>query len=354
MGSDVKKRQYTLAEIAQHIGATLQGHGDIVVRGLATLGGADQDQISFLNNSKYTKYLAATKAAAVICSQEHAALCPVNALVLADPYMGYAKAAQLFAPSTQRSAGIDPTVVVGEGCVIAATAAIGPRVVLGDGVTVGEHTVLHPGVVVGDRVSIGDHCVLYPNVSLYHDVQIGHHVMIHAGAVIGSDGFGMARDPKGVWVKIPQLGTVEIHDHVEIGANTTIDRGALENTIIGRGAKLDNQIQIGHNVVIGEHTAMAACTGVSGSAKIGKHCIISGMVGIAGHIELVDGTVITGMTKVSKSISKPGIYSSGTTVESHRSWLKNAVRFKQLDDMAQRLADVEKNMKKELEEGCFE
>jgi UDP-3-O-[3-hydroxymyristoyl] glucosamine N-acyltransferase len=263
---------------------------------------------------------------------------------MADPYMGYAKAAQLFDASPIQTPGVHPLAVVGPDCVISPTASIGPYVVLGRGVQVGEHSVLHAGVIISDAVRIGSHTTIYPNVSVYHGVQIGDHVIIHSGAVIGADGFGMARNARGEWLKIPQLGIVEIHDHVEIGANTTIDRGALENTVIGRGAKLDNQIQIGHNVVVGENTAMAACTGISGSTKVGKNCMISGMSGLAGHIEVADGTIITGMTKVTKSLTKPGIYSSGTVVESHKTWLRNAVRFRQLEDMAQRLAELEKKI----------
>jgi len=346
----VSKPQYTLGEIAHHLGATVKYKDESastaslnrVISGIATLTSAKEDEISFLSNSKYEKFLSNTRAAAVILAPEQVPYCLVDALVLSDPYLGYAKAAQLFDLAPSPSPGIHPTAVIGEDCHVADTASIGAYVVLGRGVSVGERTVIHPHVVLSDHVSIGNDCILYPQVSLYHHVSLGNGVIIHGGAVIGADGFGMARNEKGEWIKIPQLGTVEIQDQVEIGANTTIDRGALENTIIEKGVKLDNQIQIGHNVVLGENTAIAACTGISGSTKIGKNCMISGMVGFAGHLEIADGTIITGMTKVTKSIKKRGVYSSGTGIEPHETWLKNAVRFRQLEDMMQRLASLEK------------
>lgn len=336
-------KSFTLSDIAKHINATVKGDPDKQICGLAPLQSADTMQLAFLDNPKYRKFLQSTKAGAVIVHPDEQDNCPVDALLSETPYVAYAKAAQMFAYQANIAEGIDSQAVIGNNCNIAKSAKIATNVVIADGVTIGEHTTIHPGCVIGDGVMIGEHCVLWPNVTLYHGVKLNDHVIIHSGAVIGSDGFGMANQ-QGEWLKIPQLGTVIIHDQVEIGANTTIDRGALGDTIIGKGVKLDNQIQIGHNVEIGEHTAIAACSGVSGSTKIGKHCMISGMVGFTGHFEVCDNVIITGMTVVSKAITKPGIYSSGTAMEPHKQWLKNAVRFRQLDDMAKKISYLEQQL----------
>lgn len=333
-------RSLTLAQIAEKLQVKLHGDGSKHISGLAPLQAANSEQLAFLDNPKYRKFLRTTLAGAVILHPSEREHCPVAALLSEQPYVTYAKAAQLFAFTPTVSTGIHPTAVIGNHCDIAANVSIGAYVVIADGVTIGEATTIHAGCVIGENVRIGKQCTLWPNVTLYHEVQIGNQVILHSGVVVGSDGFGMANQ-NGTWVKIPQLGTVILADDVEIGANTTIDRGALGNTVIGKGVKLDNQIQIGHNVEIGEHTAIAACSGVSGSTKIGKHCMISGMVGFTGHFEIADRVIITGMSMVSKGITQPGIYSSGTALEDHKSWRKNAVRFRQLDDMAKKISRLE-------------
>jgi UDP-3-O-[3-hydroxymyristoyl] glucosamine N-acyltransferase len=338
-------KSFTLAQIAQELQVKLQGDGNKLICGLAPLQTAKSEQLAFLDNPKYRKFLQTTTAGAVIVHPSEVAHCPVDALISEQPYVTYAKAAQLFTFTANLAPGIHSTATVGQACEIAATASIGPGVVLANGVKIGQRTIIHPGCVIGENAILGDDCILWPNVTLYHGVQIANRVIIHSGAVIGSDGFGMANE-KGQWLKIPQLGTVILHDDVEIGANTTIDRGALGDTIIGKGVKLDNQIQIGHNVEIGEHTAIAACSGVSGSTKIGKYCMISGMVGFTGHFEIADKVIITGMSMVSKGIKEPGIYSSGTALEDHKSWRKNAVRFRQLDEMFKKINRLEATIAK--------
>lgn len=336
-------KSFKLSDIAKHIQAEVKGDPNKLINGLSPLQSANSSQLAFLDNPKYRKYLQSTKAGAVIVHPNEQEHCPVDALLSDKPYVAYAKAAQLFEFKPTIAQGIHSSAVIGENCKIAKTASIAAGVVIADNVEIGEHTIIHPGCVVGEAVSIGKQCILWPNVTLYHGVKLGNEVIIHSSTVVGSDGFGMANQ-QGEWLKIPQIGTVIIHDKVEIGASTTIDRGALGDTIIHKGVKLDNQIQIGHNVEIGEHTAIAACSGVSGSTKIGKHCMISGMVGFTGHFEVVDNVIITGMTMVSKSITKPGIYSSGTAMEPHKQWLKNAVRFRQLDDMAKKVAQLEQQL----------
>jgi UDP-3-O-[3-hydroxymyristoyl] glucosamine N-acyltransferase len=338
-------KSYTLSEIAQHIGAELEGDPDKIIQGIAPLSEAQSTHLAFLDNAKYRKFLTQTRAGAVIIHPSERENCGVDVLLSSNPYVAYAKVAQLFANDPTIPQGIHPLAQIGHACHIAESASIGAHVVIGNDVTIGEGTVIFPGCYLGDGVTIGAHCVIHPRVTLYHDVVLHDRIIIHAGAVIGADGFGMANH-QGEWLKIPQLGKVIIHDAVEIGANTTIDRGALGDTILHQGVKLDNQIQIGHNVEIGEHTAIAACSGVSGSTKIGKHCMISGMVGFTGHFEIADKVVITGMTMVSKSIKESGIYSSGTAIESHATWKKNAVRFRQLDEMARKIDKLERELEK--------
>lgn len=334
---------YRLGEIASLIGAELKGDADCLISAIKPIQVAQSGDLSFISNPKYQKYLPATKASAVIVTPDLADSCPQYALIAVDPYLTYAKAATLFMPKIAMPTGVHPTAVIGEDCDIDPTAAIGPYVVLGNKTRIGPNTCIYPNTVIGQCCQIGSNVILFANVTLYDNVLIGDAVIIHSGAVLGSDGFGLAKS-QGEWLKIPQLGRVIIHDKVEIGANTTIDRGALGDTILGEGVKLDNQIQVGHNVIIGDHTAIAACTGISGSVEIGQHCLISGMVGFTGHFKVTDHVTITGQSMVSKGIDTPGVYSSGTVIESHDTWKKNAVRFKQLDQMARRIKELEKQL----------
>lgn len=331
---------YRLGDIAKDIDAQLQGDSNCVITAIKPIQEAKAGELSFLNNPKYQKYLPQCQASAVIVTKDLADTCPHHALIVKDTYVAYAKAAQLFVTKFPVTAGIHASAVVGANCNIDATATIDANVVIGDDVVIGANTHVYPGTVIGHQCQLGENVTLYANVTLYDNVQLGNGVTIHSGAVLGSDGFGLAKS-KGEWIKIPQLGNVVIGENTEIGANTTIDRGALGDTVIGKGVKLDNQIQIGHNVTIGDHTAIAACSGVSGSVDIGKHCMISGMVGFTGHFKVTDNVMITGQTMVSKEITKPGIYSSGTVMESHETWKRNAARFRQLDKMARRIKKLE-------------
>ena len=334
---------YTLAELAEKIGATVHGDENVVVSSLATLEGAKSGQIAFLANSKYRQSLSASAASAVILSQDSLSDCPTNALVMANPYMGYALVAQLLdttpasARGVHRSAVIDVSAKVGVNVSIGANAVISAGVILADGVTVGA------GCFVGENAVIGENTQLWANVTVYHEVHIGQKCLIQSGTVIGSDGFGYAPN-NGQWLKIPQLGTVIIGNRVEIGASTTVDRGALENTIIKDGVILDNQVQIAHNVVIGENTAITGCSVVAGSTVIGKNCTIAGMVAINGHMEIADGCVFTGRAMVTKAINKAGVYSSGMPCMPNKEWNKTNARIKKLDQMAQRIKTIEKEL----------
>lgn len=330
----------TLAELAELTGATIQGNGDCVITGVATLNDAKQGDLSFLHNIKYKKFLPETQASAVILSADVAENCQTNALISDDPYYAYTQVASLLQYKPANKAGIHATAVVGENCDIDSTACIGPNVVIGDHVKIGANTSIGAGTVVESFCEIGESCDIHANVTLYHHARIGSRVTIFSGVVIASDGFGNAMH-QGKWHKVPQLGTVVIEDDVEIGSNTTIDRGALGDTIIRRGARLDNLIQIGHNIEIGECTAIAACTAIAGSVKIGKYCLIGGATTINGHISICDKTIITGMSGVAHSIREPGIYSSGHIAEKNATWRKNVVRFLQLDKMARRLRKLE-------------
>lgn len=340
----MNKSQYTLSELAEVLGAKLQGDAACVITGMATLQNAQAGQITFLDNVKYRSYLADTKASAVIVSSAYAAECPTNALVLGNPYLGYAKAAKLFEQLPSAKSGIHATAVMGENCQIHPLASIGAHCVIGDNVIIDAHAIIGAHCVINDSCKIGEGSRLWPKVTLYHNVTIGQRCIIHSGAVLGSDGFGFAPNEKGQWQKIPQLGGVVIGDDVEIGANTTVDRGAIESTMIKNGVKIDNQVQIAHNVIIGEHTIIAGCVGIAGSTKIGKHCMFGGGSGVAGHLTICDGVIITGSSTVGRSINTPGVYSSFIDAQPHTHWTKNMMRVYQLDDITRKLRKVEKSI----------
>lgn len=341
---------YTLSQLAELLELKLDGDPNHRIERIATLANAGPDSLTFMADSRYRKYLDGSRAGAVILTESEREHCPGNALISDNPYLSYARATALFAPKVDVAEAIHPSAVVhsdaslGEGVVVAANAVIERGAVVGDNVTVGACT------VIGSGVHIGSDSVLYPNVTIYHECHIGKRAVIHSGAVIGSDGFGFAND-KGEWVKIYQLGRVIIGDDVEIGANTSIDRGAIDDTVIGDGVKLDNQIQVAHNVRIGRQTAMAGCVGIAGSADIGERCAIGGGVGILGHLKIADGVTVTAMSLVPNSINEGGVYSSGTPLEPKAQWQKNYVRFKQLDDMARRVKKLEKALDQKSEKG---
>lgn len=339
---------FTLEALAQLVLGECVGDSKKIITGIAPIHSARSTEtggdITFLHHPQYKKFLASTNAAAVILRPEEKADCPVDCIVVANPYLAYAKVAELFEVKVERTPYIDPTALISPTAKIDPTARIEAFCVIGDGVVIAENVVIGAHSVIGDKTEIGSGSTMHAGVTIYHHVKIGNRVAIHSGAVIGADGFGYALDDSKVWRKIPQLGRVIIGDDVEIGANTTIDRGALDDTVIAKGAKLDNQIQIGHGVYIGEHTVIAGCVGIAGSTHIGKYCLIGGGVGIGGHLEITDNVTITGMAQVTRSISKAGIYSSGTALQTNRDWHKSTVRFRHLDEMAHRIANLEKQL----------
>lgn len=332
---------YSLNELAKIVNAQIIGDADSTISGIAPISTACKGDLTYLVGGSYRKYLSETNATAVMLTQKFAAQCKVNALIVKNPEVSFAKIANLFDLRKKPKAGIHTSAVIGENCKIDPTVSIGAKCVIGDDVSIKSRTVIMPGTVIGEGSQIGEDCILYSNVTLYHQISIGSRVVIHAGSVIGADGFGYAQDD-GQWVKIPQLGRVVIEDDVEIGANVNIDRGALINTIIHRGVKIDNSVQIGHNVEVGEHTIIAGCTGIAGSVKIGRHCMIGGGVGINGHITIDDQVIITGRSSVLDSLKGPGAYSSGVNVSPHVQWFKTLARIHQLDDIAKRLKKLEK------------
>ena len=337
-------KQYPLSTLAELLQARLVGDPACVISGLATLQDASAGTLSFLANPVYEKYLSTTSASAVIVSPKMADGFVGNKLILDNPYLGFALASRLFEPGDGEQVGIHPSAVVADSAVIDPQAWIGPNVVVEDGVEIAAGVRVLGGCFIGHECRIGTNTVIKANVTLYHGISVGRDCLIHSGAVIGSDGFGFAHHQR-EWVKIAQLGGVIIGNNVEIGANTTIDRGALGDTIIHDGVKLDNLIQIAHNVEIGEHTAIAGNVGISGSTKVGCYCTIAGGSSLAGHLEITDNVHIAGVGMVTKSIDKAGQYSSGGIgMMSVKEWRKNVVRFRHLDDMARRLKTLEKRV----------
>ncbi|MBI6766447.1 UDP-3-O-(3-hydroxymyristoyl)glucosamine N-acyltransferase [Pseudomonas syringae] len=330
-----------LGQLAEFLGATLRGDKDIEITGLATLQEAGPGQVSFLANPKYRKLLVDTQATAVLLKPADAESYTGNALVVPDTYLAYARISHFFDPKPKSSAGVHPTAVIAADALIDPAASIGAFAVIESGVRIAAGVTIGAHCFIGARCEIGEGGWLAPRVTLYHDVRIGKRVVIQSGAVLGGEGFGFAQD-KGIYHKVAQIGGVTLGDDVEVGVNTAIDRGALADTRIGNGVKLDNQIQIAHNVQVGDHTAMAACVGISGSTKIGKHCMLAGGVGLVGHIDICDGVYITGMTMVTHSITEPGSYSSGTAMQPADEWRKSAARLRKIDDMARRLQKLEK------------
>lgn len=335
-------QDYTLAELADRFGLDLRGDGKTRVRGVGTLAGAGPDQLAFLANPRYRKELAGTRAGAVVLSADDAPHSPVPCLVAKSPYVTFAKISALFEAAPAMEPGIHPSAVVAADAVVDPDAHVGPFVSIGARSRVAAGAVVGPGCVIGDDCEIGAECVLVARVTLVTRVRLGARVRVHPGAVLGADGFGLAMDA-GHWIKVPQQGGVVVGDDCEIGANTTIDRGAIEDTVLEEDVRLDNQIQIGHNVRIGAHTAVAGCVAVAGSARIGRYCLIGGAAGISGHLEICDRVTITAMSLVTQSITEPGEYSSGMAVQDSRSWRRNAARFRQLDQLARRMGALTKD-----------
>ncbi len=333
----------TLGELASFLQAKLIGDENIIITGLGTLMAAKSGQLSFLANMAYVDQLQTTLASAVIVHPKQAAECTGAALVLDNPYLGYAKVSALFDTLPKPTQVVHASAVVSQSANIGSNVSIGANAVIEDHVILADDVVIGSGCVIGHNSRIGQGSRLHQNISIYHDVVMGDNCIVHSGAVIGSDGFGFANE-QGKWVKIRQIGGVSIGSNVEIGANTTIDRGAMSDTKIANGVILDNLVQIAHNVEVGENTAMAGCCKIAGSTKIGANCTLSGGVGVAGHLTLVEGVHVTAMSLVTKSISEPGSYSSGTAMSKTSEWRKSAARFRQLDDLAKRVKATEKSI----------
>lgn len=332
---------YRIDEIARRFGLEARGDSRRVIRGVAPLASAGHEHLAFLANPRYSADLAHTKAGVVVLCAEQADASPSPVLIAKDPYLAYARIAALFETVAAAAPGIHPSAVVAADAHVDASASIGPGCVIETGAVIEAGAELGPHCVIGPDCTVGTQSRLTAHVTLVTRVVLGKRVLIHPGAVLGADGFGLARDRDG-WVKVPQLGGVRIGDDCEIGANTTIDRGALEDTVLEADVRLDNQIQIAHNVRIGAHTALAGCAAVAGSATIGRNCLIGGSAGILGHLDIADGVTITAMTLVTHSIREPGVYSSGAPIEENRAWRRNAARMRQLDGMAHRIAALEK------------
>ena len=330
-----------LAELAVRFGCELQGDPDALIERVASLQEAGTGSLAFLANPRYRRYLAGTRATAVVLDAASAAECPVAALVAGNPYATYARIAQLLHPAAPVAGGRHPSAVVEAGAQVDASAWVGALAYVAAGATIGPRSFIGPGSVVLAGARVGADTRLVARVTLCEGARIGERCLLYPGCVIGADGFGQAPDA-GTYVKVPQLGSVVLGDDVEVGSNTTIDRGAIGDTVIGDGVKIDNQVQIGHNVRVGEHTVIAGCAGISGSAVIGRRCMIGGMVGVVGHLEICDDVALTGRTMVSSSIRQPGVYSSALHADEARRFRRNAARFQQLDELARRVRRLEK------------
>ena len=331
----------SLRQLAERCGAELAGDGDVIIDRVATLDSAGEGAIAFLSNPKYRGRLAGTRASAVIVAPDDAQATALPKLVTANPYAAYARVAAILHPPRAPAPGVHPTAVVAGSARVAASAAIGAHAVIGERTQVGERAAVGAGTVVGEDCTVGDDCLLYPRVVVYPRSAIGPRTIVHSGAVIGADGFGMA-EQDGRWLKIPQLGRVVVGADVEIGANTTIDRGAIGDTVIDEDVKLDNQIQVGHNCHIGAHTAIAGCVGIAGSTTIGRNCKIGGAAMISGHLEIADGTVITAATGVFESIRSPGVYTGSFPALPHREWKRVAAAARRLRSILERLRALER------------
>ena len=333
----------TLTALVARFGGELVGDGTTTVSQVAPLDRATATDIGFVSQSKYLAQLSSTRAGAVILPLDARTASDLPRILTPNPYLYFAQVSALLNPAPRPPVGVHPTAVVAEEAVVAADACIAAGAVIGRGVHIGERTVIGANCVLGDGVRIGTDCLLHAHVTVYHECEVGNRCILHSGCVIGADGFGFAPN-EGQWEKIPQIGRVLIADDVEVGACTTIDRGALEDTVIEAGVKLDNQIQVAHNVRIGAHTVIAGCTGIAGSAKIGRHCMIGGAAMIIGHIDIADGTRISTNTLITKSLPKPGSYTSTLPFSEHEVWQKNAVHMRNLDKLVNRIKQLEKRL----------
>ncbi len=342
-------REVTLGELAERFGGRLEGAPpDRTVAGLASLAGAGAGDLSFLSAARHREQAAASAAGAIVTTDALAPAVPPSAarLIVDDPYAHFARIARWLVEerdARRETASVSPAAHIHPSATLAAGVRVGPGAVVDAGARIGAGASLGAGVYVGRDAAVGEASVLHPNVTVYDACEIGRRCIVHSGTVIGSDGFGFARE-SGRWAKIPQIGRVRIGDDVEIGSNCSIDRGALDDTVIGDGVKLDNLIQIAHNVRIGEHSALAGCVGVAGSAVIGRRCQIGGSAGILGHLEICDDVVVSAMSLVSRSITKPGFYSGIFPLMTNAAWEKAAANVRQLPALRERLRRLERTL----------
>jgi UDP-3-O-[3-hydroxymyristoyl] glucosamine N-acyltransferase len=345
-----QKRQYTLSDLSARFGLELRGRGEHLIEGIGTLPEAESTDVTFLANPAYRKHLASTRAGAVILKESDAAGCPTNCLVAGDPYLAYARLAVLFDPRPAAAPGVHATAVVADSARLGKDISIGAHAVVGEGCEIGDGCAIGPGCVLEPGCTLGPGCRLYANVSLGYGVTLGHRVIVHPGAVIGADGFGIAFAGDR-WEKVPQVGSVRIGDDCEIGANSCIDRGALGDTVLEEDCRLDNLVQIGHNVVVGAHTAIAAMGGAAGSAKIGRYCLLAGQSAVGGHLEIADRTTLAADTKAMKSIKEPGTTWSGLApARPIREWQRSLARLGKLDELTRRVNQLENLLRKTSED----
>lgn len=337
----LEKRSYTLSELAKQVGGEAHGDTSRTFSAVGTLSGAQAHQISFLTNPKYKAQLAQTGAGAVIVHEKMLQDVPCSALVVDNPHAAFARIAQLFDTSPPVADGIAKTAVVAPSANLGSNVALGHNVIVEDNVVIGDNVSIGANTVIRRGTRIGEGSIIHPNVTVYHDVTIGKRVTIHSQTVIGSSGFGYAND-KGTWLPIPQTGSVVIGDDTQIGASSSIDRGAIDDTVIGKNVIIDNQVQIAHNCIVGDHSCICGTTGIAGSCHIGKHVVIGGGVGVNGHISICDNVQITGYTMVVQDITEPGVYSSGQPAMPNKAWRKNAVQLRQMDSLIQRVKQLEK------------
>lgn len=332
-----------LKDLANTLNAKLVGNGDIEITKVANLKTAKEGEISFLSDPKYKDVLQESKASCVIVKESDLEHVTTAALVMNDPYVGFARVAQLLDTTPTIAQGISPLCQIDEGAIIGENCGIGPFVHIQKGAVIGSNVQIGANCTIGPNAKIGSHTKLYPNVSIYHDVIIGERCLIQSQTVIGSDGFGYANE-RGNWIKIPQTGRVVIGNMVEIGACTCIDRGAIDDTVIEDNVIIDNLCQVAHNVHIGFGTAVAGGTVFAGSVKIGKFCIIGGTSVFNGHIEICDQVTISGMCMVMRSIDKKGVYSSGIPAQTNKEWRITASRVLHINDMYRKMKDMEKQL----------
>lgn len=334
---------FKLSDLAKHANASLKGDADCIIERISEISTAQPGEIAFLYHPKYAGFLDSTKASAVILKKEHLSACPVSALVTDDPRLAYTKIAILLYPPVLRPVGKSDEAFVANDAVVDKTASISEGSVILPGAIVNSGVQIGPGCVIEENVVIGRNTRINANATIGFNCVIGNDCIIHSGVVVGADGFGFVKDGEN-YIKIPQLGKVQIGNNVELGANTTIDRGALDDTVIGNGVKIDNQVQIAHGVSIGDNTVISAATAIAGSTHIGSSCLIGGLVGIIEHLTITDNVMITGRTMVTRSITQAGSYSSSTPMDTTENWRKNSARFRRLDDLAKRVARLEKTI----------